>query len=405
MMYHAHELVRVAIAPWTRGSRSVAGWLQRPWNPLSHMPATPSIVAAHEIFEDLTRRYPKPAFNLSSTVCEGEIVEVTEHIVKRKPFAQLKNFRRSVVRPLDPKLLIVAPLSGHFPSLLRETVRELMPDHDVYITDWRDASKVPVIEGAFGLDDYIDYIIDFIDHLGPSTHVLAICQPVVPTLAAVALMAEDGHRALPRSMTLVAGPIDARIDPTEPCQLALKHELSWFRQNLIHTVPFPYPGAMRRVYPGFMQLAGFINMNLGRHLSAYRKFFISLRDRDQEKINRHRDFYNEYLAVMDMPEEYYLDTIQRVFQEFHLARGCFYHRDRRVDLGSIRSTALMTIEGKEDDISSPGQTHVAHDLCSNLPESLRRHHSQEGVGHYGVFSGSRWRTEIAPKLKAFIREA
>lgn len=404
MMYYTHEASRAVIAPWRWGSRVMLDSLRKPRNPIARLPGSAGFVAANEIFRDLTRRYPKPAFDLNSTMCDGVLVEVSENVVKRKPFAQLKNFRRSVARPSDPKLLIVAPLSGHFPTLLRGTVQEFLPDHDVYITDWRDACMVPISEGSFGLDDYIDYIIDFLDHLGPDTHVLAVCQPVVPTLAAVAVMSGEDHPATPRSMTLMAGPIDARISPTQPCLLARKYRLSWFRRNLIHTVPVPYPGAMRRVYPGFLQLAGFINMNPRRHFAAYREFFRSLRLGDQEKIRSHRNFYDEYLAVMDMPEEYYLDTIQRVFQEFQLARGCFYHKGKVVDPGAIRKTALMTVEGEEDDISSPGQTSAAHNLCAALPESRRRHHAQKGVGHYGVFSGSRWREHIAPKIKSFIRE-
>lgn len=404
MMYYTHEVARAMIAPWRWGSKVMVDSLQKPGNLLSRLPGSASLRAGNEIFRDLTRRYPKPGFNLRSTVCDGAIVEVSESVVKRKPFAQLKNFRRSVARPADPKLLIVVPLSGHFPTLLRGTIKELLPDHDVYITDWRDACMVPISEGSFGLEDYIDYIIDFLDHLGPDTHVLAVCQPVVPTLAAVAVMSAEGHPATPRTMTLMAGPIDARVNPTQPCKLARKYKLSWFRRNLIHTVPVPYPGAMRRVYPGFLQLAGFINMNPRRHLVAYREFFHALRKGDHEKISGHRDFYNEYLAVMDMPEEYYLDTIQRVFKEFQLARGCFFHKGKRVDPGAIRKTALMTVEGGDDDISSPGQTYAAHTLCSGLPETHRRHHSQEGVGHYGVFNGSRWRQTIAPNLKRFIRE-
>lgn len=405
MMYYAHEMSRAALAPMRLLAGAQSAVLSHRFNPISRVPGTRSLVSAFGVFEDLTRRYPKPAFNLDTTICDGEEVAVTEAIVRRKPFAQLKHFQRNVERPEDPRLLIIAPLSGHFASLLRGTVEAMLPEHDVYITDWRDACKVPLSAGEFGLDDYIDYIIDFIDHLGPDTHVLAVCQPVVPALAATAIMAEDGHPATPRSLSLMSGPVDGRIDPTTPCELATKHDLSWFKRNLIHTVPLPYAGAMREVYPGFLQLTGFVSMNFDRHVDAYRGLFRSLRDRNLEEVTRHRDFYDEYLAVMDLPAAYYLDTIERVFQEFHLARGCFRYRGRLVNPEAIRDTALMTIEGEKDDISSPGQTRAAHDLCSNIPDARRLHHLQAGVGHYGVFNGSRWRSEIAPQLTRFIRAA
>ncbi len=405
MMYFAHEMNRAALTPLRLLTSAQSKLLQHSLSPFSRLPGARSLASAYEVFGDLSRRYPKPAFNLHATVCDGEAVDVQEVILKRKPFAQLKQFRRSVTRPDDPKLLIVAPLSGHFASLLRGTVEAMLPDHDVYITDWRDACQVPLSAGDFGLDDYIDYVIDFLNYLGPDTHVLAVCQPVVPVLAATALMAEDRHPATPRSLALMSGPIDARIDPTEPCTLATEHDLAWFKRNLVHPVPAPYPGAMRKVYPGFLQLTGFVNMNLDRHVDAYRELFKSIRDQDTDKVNRHREFYDEYLAVMDLPATYYLDTIERIFQEFHLARGCFRHRGRLVSPSAIRDTALMTIEGGKDDISSPGQTRAAHDLCINVPEHRRVHHLQSDVGHYGVFNGSRWRQAIAPRLKTFIRSA
>lgn len=405
MMYLAHEMSRVALRPVRFMASANSTLLRHPLSPLSRIPGARSVGSAYDVFEDLARRYPKPAFNLHSTVCDGQQVDVQEIIVERKPFAQLKHFQRSVARPDDPKLLIVAPLSGHFASLLRGTVEAMLPEHDVYITDWRDACRVPLSAGDFGLDEYIDYVVDFIARLGPDTHVLAVCQPVVPVLAATAIMAEDGHPAAPRSLTLMSGPIDGRVDPTAPCKLATKHSLSWFKYNLVHPVPAPYPGVMRQVYPGFLQLTGFVNMNLSRHAKAFKGLFNSIRDDKVDEVNRHRDFYDEYLAVMDLPATYYLDTIQRVFQEFHLARGCFRHRGRLVNPAAIYDTALMTVEGGEDDISSPGQTRAAHDLCVNVPDSRRLHHLQPGVGHYGVFNGSRWREDIAPRLRDFIRAA
>ncbi|MEX0604468.1 MAG: polyhydroxyalkanoate depolymerase [Marinobacter sp.] len=403
MMYYAHEMSRTALTPMRLIAKAQSSLLRHPLNPVSRIPGSRSMASAFGVFSDLTRRYPKPAFNLDTTVCDGETVQVRERIARRKPFGQLKHFDRQTERPNDPKLLIVAPLSGHFASLLRGTVEAMLPEHDVYITDWRDACMVPVTEGSFGLDDYIDYVIDFIAHLGPDTHVLAVCQPVVPVLAATAIMAEEQHPSAPRSLALMSGPIDGRVDPTAPCELATKHPLSWFKRNLIYSVPVPYAGAMRRVYPGFLQLSGFINMNFDRHVDAYRGLFRSIRDDDAEEVTRHRDFYDEYLAVMDLPETYYLDTIQRVFQEFQLARGCFKHRGRLVNPAAIQNTALMTIEGEKDDISSPGQTKAAHTLCSNVPDSRRVHHLQPGVGHYGTFNGRRWREDISPRLQKFIR--
>ena len=405
MMYFAHELGRAAMKPMRMLTSVHSTLLQHRMSPLSRIPGSRSVASAYDVFGDLTRRYSKPAFNLPTTLCDGKQVDVHEAILCRKPFAQLKHFKRDVARPDDPKLLIVAPLSGHFASLLRGTVEAMLPDHNVYITDWRDACKVPLSKGDFGLDDYVDYVIDFIDHLGPDTHVLAVCQPVVPVLAAVAIMAEDDHPAAPRSLTLMSGPVDGRVDPTAPCKVATQHNLAWFKRNLVHSVPAPYPGAMRKVYPGFLQLTGFVNMNFDRHVDAYRGLFRSIRDNETEKVSRHREFYNEYLAVMDLPATYYLDTIKRVFQEFHLARGCFKHRGRLVNPAAIRNTALMTVEGEKDDISSPGQTRAAQDLCVNVPDSRRLHHLQPDVGHYGVFNGSKWRESIAPRLRDFIRAA
>lgn len=403
MMYHVHEMTRAALTPLGMLAKANGTLLQRPL--ISRLPGSRSVASAYGVFGDLTRRYHKPAFNLDATVCDGGTVQVTERIVLRKPFGQLKHFQRSAERPDDPKVLVVAPLSGHFASLLRGTVEALLPEHEVYITDWRDARMVPVTKGCFGLDDYIDYLIDFLAHLGPDTHVLAICQPVVPALAAVAVMAEDEHPATPRSLALMSGPIDGRVDPTKPGELANKHKLSWFKRNLIHRVPPSYPGAMRKVYPGFFQLTGFVSMNFDRHVGAYRGLFRSIRDDNPEQVTRHRGFYDEYLAVMDLPETFYLDTIQRVFQEFQLARGCFHHRGRLVNPAAINNTALMTIEGEDDDICSPGQTRAAHDLCISVPESKRLHHLQVGAGHYGVFNGRRWRNEVAPAFKKFIRVA
>lgn len=405
MLYYLHEMSRAATLPMRLFAGAHNTLLQPSLNPLAHTAGARELTSAYGVFEDMTKRYPKPAFNLDSTICDGETVAVQERIEKRLPFGQLKRFVRAVARPDDPSLLIVAPLSGHFATLLRGTVEALLPDHDVYITDWRDARMVPFAAGQFGLDDYVDYLIDFLNYIGPNTHMLAVCQPTVPALAATALMAEDAHPATPRSLSLMSGPIDGRIKPTTPNKLATSHDLSWFQRHMIHVVPPPYPGAMRSVYPGFLQLSGFVSMNLDRHIDAYRNLYRSIKEDDTEQVERHRRFYDEYLAVMDLPAKFYLDTIERVFQQFHLARGCLAHRGRTVDLTAIDKTALFTIEGEKDDISSPGQTEAAQHLCTSVPKARRLHYVQPGVGHYGVFNGRRWREEIAPRLRDFIRAA
>lgn len=403
MLYEVHEMSRAAAAQMRMFASTQEFLLNHPLNPFAHTVGSRSAASACRLFEDLARRYYKPSFRLATIECGGKTVAVRETNVKRKTFCQLKHFERDAPRRNDPRLLIVAPLSGHFATLLRGTVETLLPDHDVFITDWRDARMVPVTAGGFGLDEYVDYMIDFLDYLGPDTHVLAVCQAAVPMLAATALMAEDQHPATPRSLAMMSAPIDARVRPTLPDKLATTHSMSWFRRHTIHRVPAPYPGMMRPVYPGFMQLSGFVSMNFDRHVDAYWRLFQSMIDNDQEQTSRHRRFYDEYMAVMDLPAAFYLDTIRRVFKEHHLARGCFSHRGRPVDTAAIRDTALFTIEGERDDISSPGQTAAAHALCPNIPQARRRHHEQAGVGHYGVFNGRHWRGEIAPKLAEFIR--
>lgn len=403
MLYYLHEMGRTATIPMRMLADVQGTLLRQPSNPLSYTALGRGFASMTSVFEDMTRRYQKPAFNLNTTVCDGQTVPVTETIVKRWPFGQLKRFVREADRRHDPQLLIAAPLSGHYATLVRATVEALLPDHDVYVTDWRDARMVPVTAGEFGLDDYADYIVDFLSDMGPNSHVLAICQAAVPALVATALMAEDAHPAAPRSIALMGAPIDCRIEPTIPDKLATDHDLAWFRRHMIHMVPPPYPGVMRSVYPGFMQLGGFMSMNLGRHIDAYWNLFKSIQSGDTEQVDRHRRFYDEYLAVMDLPAKFYLDTIERVFQKFHLARGCWTHRGRPVDTGAIRDTALFTIEGQNDDISSPGQTRAAHCLCPNIPDARREHFLQSGAGHYGIFSGRRWRSNIAPRLRDFIR--
>jgi poly(3-hydroxybutyrate) depolymerase len=317
-------------------------------------------------------------------------------------WCDLLHFRREVSRPNDPTLLIVAPLSGHFATLLRGTVEAFLPDHDVYITDWANARDVPVAAHDFDLDDYIDTVIGHLHHLGPHTHVLAVCQPAVPVLAATALMNAADDALAPATITLIGGPIDTREAPTEVNTFAKRHSLDWFANNVIHRVPLGSIGFMRRVYPGFMQLAGFMAMNLDRHMEAHWQMFMHLVDGDGESLDSKRAFYTEYKSVMDMPADYYLQTISAVFQDHLLPRGLLISRERPVECAAITKTALLTIEGERDDISGIGQTRAAHALCRSLPEQMKQHYEQKGVGHYGLFNGSRFKAEIAPRIKAFI---
>jgi len=303
----------------------------------------------------------------------------------------------------DPSVLIVAPMSGHYATLLRDTVTAFLPEHEVYITDWADARMVPVIAGRFDLSDYIDHVMAMVRSLGPETHVVAVCQPGPAVLAATALMAQENDPCTPATMTFMGSPIDARKSPTAPNKLAETRDLDWFKQNMIHTVPVIYPGAFRRVYPGFLQLASFMGMNLSSHVDAHQAYFENLVKGDGEPAEKHRKFYDEYLAVMDLSEEFYIQTLEEVFQKYSLASGTMMHRGKRVDPSAITKTALLTVEGENDDISGIGQTQAAHEICANIPEAMRRDYIQPGVGHYGVFSGRRFRSEIYPRMRDFMR--
>jgi poly(3-hydroxybutyrate) depolymerase len=304
----------------------------------------------------------------------------------------------------DPTVLLVAPMSGHYATLLRGTVEAFLPEHEVYITDWSDARMVPVLAGRFDLNDYVDHVMAMLRALGPETHVVAVCQPGPAVLATVSLMAEEADPCTPATMTFMGSPIDARKSPTTPNKLAEDRDIEWFKNNMIHTVPALYPGAFRRVYPGFVQLASFMGMNLSRHVEAHHAYFQNLIKGDGDSAEKHREFYDEYLAVMDLSEEFYIQTLRVVFQDYAVARGTFAHRDRRVDPSAITKTALLTVEGENDDISGIGQTQAAHDICVNIPEGMRCDYIQPGVGHYGVFSGRRFRTEIYPRMREFLRE-
>jgi poly(3-hydroxybutyrate) depolymerase len=404
--YQLYEFNHAAVAPWRAVADATKLAFQNPFNPWSETTLGKSVAAAAELFERTTRRYGKPEFEIFETVVEGRPVPVAEQVVWKKPFCSLLHFRRELPknRAADPKVLIVAPLSGHYATLLRGTVEAMLPSHEVFITDWQDARMVPLTAGHFDLDDYIDYVIEMLRHLGPGVHVMAVCQPSVPVLAAVALMSEDRDPVLPTTMTLMGGPIDTRFAPTTVNKLAEARGVEWFRRNTIMKVPFPHPGFMRNVYPGFLQLSGFMAMNFNRHVTAHQEFFHHLVDGDGDSAEKHREFYDEYLAVMDLTAEFYLQTVETVFVRHDLPNGKMTHRGRPVRTETIRRTALLTVEGERDDISGVGQTKAAHALCTNLSHDKKQHFLAMGVGHYGVFNGSRFRSEIQPRIADFIRK-
>ena len=410
-LYHAYEMTHAAISPWRSAAKLGMQQLRNPFNPFAHSPGAKQTAAAFEMFISATKRYGKPEFDITETTVDGVEVPVIEEKMIELPFGDLVHFRRDhevIDGRDDPKVLIVAPMSGHFATLLRGTVQAMLPEHDVYITDWTDVRDVPLSEGRFDLSDYMDYVRGFCEQLGKNSercHVLAVCQPGVPVLAAAALMAEDEAPWRPASITLMGSPIDTRRAPTEVNNLATTRPLSWFEKNVIVTVPFPNMGFMRRVYPGFLQLSGFMQMNLDRHVNAHVQQFNHLVRGDGESAAAHTAFYDEYLAVMDMTAEFYLETIEVVFQTHALPEGkMLYRGERLVKPQAITDIALMTVEGEKDDITGRGQTSAAHDLCVNLPDAMHEHYEQEKVGHYGVFNGSRWRQFIQPKVAAFMAQ-
>jgi len=411
MLYSVYEMNRLAMTPWRAAANATRRMMRAPWNPMGDTVAGRTMAAAAELFESVTRRYGKPEWMIDATLINGHTVAIEEEVVWSDSWCDLLHFRRDPQALVeargkreDRKVLFVAPMSGHYATLLRGTVETFLPDCEVYITDWQDARMVPVSEGRFDLDDFVAYIRKMIAFLGPEVHVVAVCQPGPPTLSAIALMAEDKDPSRPASMTFMGSPIDTRKSPTAPNILAEEKPFDWFAKNLIHTVPAPNPGALRRVYPGFLQLAGFMNMNLDRHVDAHWNFFNHLVEGDGDSAEKHRVFYDEYLAVMDLSEEFYLQTISDVFQEHKLARGIQEHHGRRVDVSAIEDIALLTVEGERDDISGIGQTQAAHDLCSNLPDELQLDWVQPEVGHYGVFNGRRFREQIAPRMRDFWDE-
>lgn len=362
------------------------------------------VASALEVFAHAAQPRGKPAFGLPEVEVHGRVWPLTETVVLHKPFGDLRRFTREGLPADAPKVLIVAPMSGHYATLLRGTVERMARSSEVFITDWADAKLVPAAEGRFDLDDYIDYLIDFLAFLGPDTHVIAVCQPSVPALAATAVMNAGKHPARPASLTMMGGPIDTRRSPTGVNDLATERPIAWFRQNVIATVPLQYPGHGRRVYPGFLQLAGFMTMNFAGHLMSHYEMFKHLTAGDEESAQAAKDFYDEYRSVCDMSAEFYLQTVEEVFQKHSLPQGTFTHRGEPVGLGAIRDTALLAVEGERDDISGVGQTKAALELATNLPASRKRYYLAEGAGHYGIFNGSKWREQIAPVVEAFIAE-
>ena len=406
MQYHAYEFIHTMIAPARWAAKSSKIWAKSKLNPFHDLPAVKHYAAGLELFEGATRRYGKPDFCLDSTMIDGVEVAIEEEIILTKPFCNLLHFARDEdtgAKRTDPKVLVVAPMSGHYATLLRGTVAAMLPEHDVYITDWMDSRDVPVTEGDFDLDDFVDYIIEFIQALGPDLHIIAVCQPSVPVLAALAVMASANDPMQPASVTLMGGPIDTRCNPTAVNDLAQERPLSWFENNVISHVPWPNLGWMRKVYPGFVQLTGFMTMNLERHQEAHVELFNNLIKGDDESVAAHRKFYDEYLAVMDLPAQFYLQTVRIVFQDHDLPDGRLKHRGILIDCSKITKTALLTVEGENDDICGLGQTEAAHDLCSNIPTDEHFHYVQPSVGHYGVFNGRRWRNEIQPRIRDMIR--
>lgn len=402
-LYNLHEMQYAAIAPLKLFARMSKALHQSPISPLTYTHYGRNVAAAAEVFERVTHRYAKPEFGIHETLIDGKKVTIYEEVVLEKPFCRLLHFKK-YGKVTQPRLLIVAPMSGHHATLLRGTVEALLPFLDIYITDWTDARNVPAYHGAFHLEDYIDYTVDFTRHLGPDVHLLAVCQPSVPVMIAAAVMNEKKDPCAPRSMTLIGGPIDTRINPTKVNELAATKPLAWFKQNVITRVPFNYPGFMRRVYPGFLQLSGFMQLNLDRHITAHKDLFKHLVEGDGESAAAHRKFYDEYLAVADLPAEFYLDSIIEVFQKHSLPKGEFKYKGKAVKPELITKTGLLTLEGELDDISGVGQTEAAQKLCKNLPKTMRRHYVQKGVGHYGIFNGRKFREHVVPIIVDFVKK-
>ena len=409
MLYQLYETQRALLSPFAEFASASSKLYSHPLSPFAHTPMADRVSAGLDLMHRLSKEYEKPEFGITGVDIDGTQVAVQQQVAVDKPFCRLLRFKRYTDdMPMlgrmkkQPTVLVVAPLSGHHATLLRDTVRSLLHDHKVYITDWTDARMVPLEAGPFHLDDYITYVQEFIRHIGPEVNVISVCQPTVPVLAAVSLLASGGEPT-PRTLTMMGGPIDARKSPTAVNNLAMNKSHNWFEHNVIYRVPVNYPGAGRRVYPGFLQHSGFVAMNPDRHLSSHYDYFLDLVRGDDDSADSHRAFYDEYNAVLDMPAEYYLDTVKTVFQDYALPKGRMLVRGELVRPQAIRDTALLTIEGELDDISGNGQTEAAHALCLNIPRGRRSHYVAPGVGHYGIFSGRRWREMIFPKVRDFIQ--
>lgn len=403
LLYTAVENFRTMISPMRIYAKAGKDFYGNAWNPFSHTHVARSLSASYELFERVTRHYNKPEFDITSTTVDGKEVRINQRTVSRRNFCHLLHFNKHGDYDHMPKILVVAPMSGHYATLLRGTVEGLLPHYDVYITDWVNIREVPLSKGLFGLEDYIEYCIDYMELLGPEVHVMAVCQPAVPVMAAVSIMAEEKNPKAPKSMILIGGPIDTRESPTDVNMFATERDLEWFERSMITRVPVHYPGFMREVYPGFLQLTGFMAMNPNRHIGEHLKLFYHLVEGDGESAKAHKKFYNEYLSVMDLPAEFYLDTIHAVFLEHALPQGKLAYKDRLVNPRAITKTAVMAIEGEKDDISGIGQTKAALKLCENLPSNMKKYHMQKDVGHYGAFNGRRFKNEIVPEIVKFTQ--
>jgi poly(3-hydroxybutyrate) depolymerase len=409
MLYQLHEMQRSLLHPLMQWAEASSKLFTNPVSPFAHTPFSQRIAAGYELMYRLGKEYEKPEFGIKQAVVNGKQVHIDERVVENKPFCKLLHFRKDLSEKefkalKQPTVLLVAPLSGHHATLLRDTVQALLSEHDVYITDWIDARLVPLTEGPFHLNDYVKYVQEFIRLLGPDLHVISVCQPTVPVMAAISLMATAKDPKLPKTMTMMGGPIDPRKSPTAVNNLAVEKPYSWFENTVVYPVPPNYPGFGRKVYPGFLQHAGFIAMNPGRHAQSHREFYMHLVRGDDEPAESHRKFYDEYNAVLDMPAEYYLDTIKTVFQEFRLPQGTWEVDGVFVRPQDITNVALMTVEGELDDISGAGQTQAAHDLCTGIPADMQEDFVVPGAGHYGIFSGRRWREMVCPRIAAFIKK-
>jgi len=403
MLYSAYEMQRTLLGSASNWASIGAELLSNPVLPLGYFGIGPVMASALEVFAHIYEDRGKPRFNIDQVTIEGETFAVSESVVLEKPFCGLRHFKREGLPEDAPKLLIVAPVSGHYATLLRGTVERMVENQEVWITDWADAKMVPLAAGGFDLDDYIDYLIEFLRFIGEGTHVLAVCQPSVPAFAAAAVMGKDKDPCRPATLTMMGGPVDTRASPTSVNDVAMEKPLSWFRNHVIATVPFNYPGAGRQVYPGFLQLAGFISMNLQSHMTSHYEMFKHLTMGDQESADATKNFYNEYLSVSDMTAEFYLQTIEHVFQKHSLPKGEFVHHGEPIHPDAIRDTALLAIEGERDDISGIGQTRAALDLAEHLPAKRKKYHFAQDVGHYGIFNGSKWRSRIAPVVEEWMR--